>query len=224
RESRRRRLAQDAYGLIFFDGRAVAQLAPAIVTPTVRDAADGDTAAMPSPERAHVRETERPRYQCGKWTPDVGCVPELTLAVCAPAVAVASRRPAAAVERPCGDLRERHAGRDRERHSAAGDRRPQSRARFRGHGAELAAVVVAPAVRRSTRREGTALVPARTQGREAVAASDGERSRAALGALATAQLRGGAACAEFAIQIQSPAVRRAARDEPAGVDRAHADG
>src|SRR3989442_355902 len=76
-----------------------------------------------------------------------GAVTQLTVEARAPTVPVPCRHDAAAVERAGADLRERVAALDGQGHRAAADHDTEAGARLGRRRAELAAVVVAPAVR-----------------------------------------------------------------------------
>src|SRR2546422_5355774 len=126
---------------------AVAQLAPAVVTPAVGDARGGEPAAVISAEGADGREAERAGDQRWRRAVRPGAVTQLTVEARAPTVPVPCRHDAAAVERAGADLRERVAALDGQGHRAAADHDTETGARLGRRRAELAAVVVAPAVR-----------------------------------------------------------------------------
>src|SRR5690349_5050337 len=198
---------------MLLERRAVAQLTPAIVTPTVRDPPGAESATVPSTERTDGTEAEPSSHGAGERTADRGRISELTVTVRSPAVPAASRRHAAAMERTRRDLRERQVGRDEQRRPAAADRRPQSGARFRRHRPKLAAVVVPPAVGRPARRQTAHMPVADAEDGEGESPRHRDGRRAAR--LPVAGPRAGGADSELPGGIVSPAVRRARGSEAA---------
>src|SRR2546430_17428565 len=101
--------------------RAVAQLAPAVVTPAVGDARGGETAAVISAEGSDGREAVRAGDQRWRRAVRPGAVAQLTVEARAPTVTVPSRPDAAAVDRPGAALREPVSALDGHGHGGAAD-------------------------------------------------------------------------------------------------------